>query len=487
MATVHQKSLLFFALWWIGNHRTALNRQIKEAVRIRRRGGATSILNSKAEYNRCYIPRLVVEVEDEEAMNARKTREEEEIKELQRVLDEDDMSWEIRKQREQELGKKKRRRQSETEDEPGPTGRRVSKKLKFGLLTDDWGMVDEADDDRGVEEGVERQPVPVLPRGDTRRQVSSPTILTSRYITDFYKPALPVIMEGVHDEIVWEEDEFFDAVTTPLRDLRSGDRPRRGEETAELTADVNSTGKLVDWWGSLYEEQDDYDELVMEYLTPQRAPPIAKEVELIEDDIWANEDDLEDDLLYEGSPEDQGSSSKGLMDYRDASQCEDPPTCHPHNMVEDKRDQDIPDQSEVQITQVVDTLFPQAGETTTSVDQAGPINSFVQSGQFDEDPDTQGSEEAGVNDKESTAMGIVEEPQRDDDEESPGNSGTTMGTDLGTVEGGQLTPSMDTQDHLTDKSKPLPSNNPVVLLANEDDLAAADNLVADPVCPPPPA
>ena len=36
-------------------HRTALNRQIREAVRIRRRGGAGSILNSKAEFNRCHI------------------------------------------------------------------------------------------------------------------------------------------------------------------------------------------------------------------------------------------------------------------------------------------------------------------------------------------------------------------------------------------------------------------------------------------------
>ena len=39
-------------------HRTALERQIHEAVRIRRRGGEESLLNSKAEYNRCKITRL---------------------------------------------------------------------------------------------------------------------------------------------------------------------------------------------------------------------------------------------------------------------------------------------------------------------------------------------------------------------------------------------------------------------------------------------
>ena len=36
----------------VSTHRTALNRQIREAVRIRRRGGAGMILNSKAEFNR---------------------------------------------------------------------------------------------------------------------------------------------------------------------------------------------------------------------------------------------------------------------------------------------------------------------------------------------------------------------------------------------------------------------------------------------------
>ena len=38
--------------------RTALERQAKEAVRIRRREGEGAILNSKAEFNRFHIPRL---------------------------------------------------------------------------------------------------------------------------------------------------------------------------------------------------------------------------------------------------------------------------------------------------------------------------------------------------------------------------------------------------------------------------------------------
>ena len=54
-----------FTMRVIESHRTALSRQVGEAVRIRRRGGQGSILNSKTEYNRCHIPRLQVEEEEE--------------------------------------------------------------------------------------------------------------------------------------------------------------------------------------------------------------------------------------------------------------------------------------------------------------------------------------------------------------------------------------------------------------------------------------
>ena len=42
-----------------GTFKSAFTRQISEAVMIRRAGG--SILNSKGVYNRCHLPRLVVE------------------------------------------------------------------------------------------------------------------------------------------------------------------------------------------------------------------------------------------------------------------------------------------------------------------------------------------------------------------------------------------------------------------------------------------
>ena len=49
----------------VGSHRSALGRQVSEAIRIRRREGLGSILNSKSEYNRCHITRLRVEDKQE--------------------------------------------------------------------------------------------------------------------------------------------------------------------------------------------------------------------------------------------------------------------------------------------------------------------------------------------------------------------------------------------------------------------------------------
>ena len=64
-----------------------------EAVRIRRRGGERNILNSKAEYSRSRIPRLVIdrqtdrdiELLEEEELKRRKEQLEEELKEWSSV------------------------------------------------------------------------------------------------------------------------------------------------------------------------------------------------------------------------------------------------------------------------------------------------------------------------------------------------------------------------------------------------------------------
>ena len=55
-----------FIMRVVRSYRTALFRQIAEAVRIRRRGGEGGIFNSKAEYSRCRITRLVLDDQKDE-------------------------------------------------------------------------------------------------------------------------------------------------------------------------------------------------------------------------------------------------------------------------------------------------------------------------------------------------------------------------------------------------------------------------------------
>ena len=50
-----------FGMKVVRTHSSALSRQIHEAVRIRRKAETSTILNSKSEYSRCRLPRLVVE------------------------------------------------------------------------------------------------------------------------------------------------------------------------------------------------------------------------------------------------------------------------------------------------------------------------------------------------------------------------------------------------------------------------------------------
>ena len=50
-----------FGMKVVKTHSSARSRQIHEAVRIRRKAKTSTILNSKSEYSRCRLPRLVVE------------------------------------------------------------------------------------------------------------------------------------------------------------------------------------------------------------------------------------------------------------------------------------------------------------------------------------------------------------------------------------------------------------------------------------------
>ena len=153
--------------------RTALARQVAEAVLIRRRGGEGAILNSKGEFNRSYIPRLQVEEEPEGAEEERRKGEEQ----TNRLLKELDGDWEEGKAR--ELGatailgpmsspkKRGKGEQEQTNLEDGE-GRRM-KRLKHSLIGRDWGELP-------VTQGAGTPPPPLQPPDG--REPNQPVELT---------------------------------------------------------------------------------------------------------------------------------------------------------------------------------------------------------------------------------------------------------------------------------------------------------------------
>ena len=131
-------------------YKTALSRQIGEAVRIRRRGGGGSILNSKAEFDRCKIPRLVVEEQEEEPANAKEEQERKDAQE--QILEEQIEEWGSQKLQEREQIDKahrsklakitERNRVEKREQELSNEGdKKRRKKLKFRREEEDWGMM----------------------------------------------------------------------------------------------------------------------------------------------------------------------------------------------------------------------------------------------------------------------------------------------------------------------------------------------------------
>ena len=123
-------------------HRTPLSRQTAEAVRIMKRGGAGAVLNSKSEYNRCYIPRL--RMVEEDVAKELELAEEEELSQISEELNRIEDEWSRSKNKarsKQSLGRKLGstggKRQGAIND--NKQGGRRSKKMKYGLLDRDWG------------------------------------------------------------------------------------------------------------------------------------------------------------------------------------------------------------------------------------------------------------------------------------------------------------------------------------------------------------
>ena len=137
-----------FTMRVVKHYRSALSRQVGEAVRIRRRGGAGNILNSKSEYNRCRIPRLIIEEVDEEQIEEQETRE---LREATEVMTECEKAWEqLRtKEREQELKVARSRLEKiearvnakkREQEQPSGAKNKMRKKLKYDMEEEWWGQ-----------------------------------------------------------------------------------------------------------------------------------------------------------------------------------------------------------------------------------------------------------------------------------------------------------------------------------------------------------
>ena len=150
----HEGAAPKFCMRVVKSYKSALSRQIGEAVRIRRRGGAGCILNSKSEFDRCQIPRLTIEEQDEEKLKKRKEEEEQEMEKILSSLEEQTNMWGEKKLREREQADKLEgsrltrilERSTSTKREPGSTlstgagaQSKRRKKLKHKVEEEDWG------------------------------------------------------------------------------------------------------------------------------------------------------------------------------------------------------------------------------------------------------------------------------------------------------------------------------------------------------------
>ena len=132
-----------FTMKVISSHRSALSRQVMEAVRIRRRGGESNILNSKGEFNRSHISRLTLEQkEDKEILELRREQKLKNSKKLDCWLED----WKRSKTRAKDqercsivnnLGALETT--TSQKREPGAMEQKKAKKYKHSFLEESWG------------------------------------------------------------------------------------------------------------------------------------------------------------------------------------------------------------------------------------------------------------------------------------------------------------------------------------------------------------
>ena len=134
-----------------GSHKSVLSRQVREAVRLRRRGGEGNILNSKLKYNRSHIPRL--QVEDEEKTKKREEYLRKMGEEIERNMDMEHKTWEQDRVKEKNRERQKLVEELGSSVHPTKEGRRKrndefgsqdirlrsKRRRKHSLIGVDWG------------------------------------------------------------------------------------------------------------------------------------------------------------------------------------------------------------------------------------------------------------------------------------------------------------------------------------------------------------
>ena len=145
----------------VSYHRSALTRQVGEAVRIGRRGGAGQILNSKSEYDRCHIPRLVVEEIEEEEL---KKQEEQELEMTMKNIEEQAKVWSNKKYNEKREADLRKWRIGEyagsTLNKREPEimeGAKSKRRRQYMIVEEDWGMGENLQKTVHEEEPVETE------------------------------------------------------------------------------------------------------------------------------------------------------------------------------------------------------------------------------------------------------------------------------------------------------------------------------------------
>ena len=161
----------------VGKFQDAMSRQLSESIRIELRG--EKVLNSKSEYSRSRIPRLVVEKDDlelnaekkrkvEEKEKAEKDRREQEARILEDGLNTGGAAWDLSVK----AGAKKR----SPEPQPQPQ-RRKSKKRKMEKLVG-WGEEGEEEEDSGIRSWLMgKEQTPDTPSAEGGGQTINPCIV----------------------------------------------------------------------------------------------------------------------------------------------------------------------------------------------------------------------------------------------------------------------------------------------------------------------